>query len=177
MKLELIALGKEDPAWQPLVEDYASRINHYVPFSITLITPPRMGGKGSEMVLKEKEAALILRHLGKDDRQKPSPQGKHDLQKLALTGREDPLILLDERGKALTSPRFADLVNQQLISGRKRLLFLIGGAFGVHDVIRQRATYTLSLSAMTYPHQLARLVFTEQLYRAMTILRNESYHH
>jgi 23S rRNA (pseudouridine1915-N3)-methyltransferase len=155
MKLELIAIGKEDAAYQPLVADYTRRITHYVPFSITLIPAPRIGGKGSEAMQKEKEAALILKHLGNDD----------------------SLILLDERGKSLTSPKFADLLNRHLVSGKKRLIFLIGGAYGVHESIKNRASFILSLSAMTYPHQLARLVFTEQLYRAMTILRNESYHH
>lgn len=155
MKIHLLAIGKEDEHYQPLIRDFSNRINHYTGFSVTCIAPPKISGTTPEAIQKEKEGILLLKHIGSDDE----------------------VLLLDERGKELTSVDFAAFLNQRFSSGRKTLTCVIGGAFGVDEAIRRRANHTLSLSRMTLPHLLVRLFFTEQLYRALTILRNEPYHH
>jgi 23S rRNA (pseudouridine1915-N3)-methyltransferase len=109
----------------------------------------------SEAELKKSEAALLLQQLQKDDY----------------------LVLLDERGKQLSSPELAGFIQQRANESHKRLVFLIGGAFGVDEAIVKRADYTWSLSKLVFPHMLVRLILAEQLYRACTILRNEKYHH
>lgn len=101
-------------------------------------------------------------------------EGEKILQSLK---KEDYLVLLDERGKDLKSEHLAELVETRMIDGVKRLVFLIGGAYGVSDKIHARANYTWKLSSLVFPHVIVRLIVVEQLYRAMTILRGEQYHH
>ncbi len=96
---------------------------------------------------------------------------------LKRTQASDVLILLDEKGKQYTSMQFAQQLNTWMVSGKKNLVFVIGGAYGFTEAVYERADYKLSMSGFTFPHQLARLIFAEQLYRGFTILKNEKYHH
>ena len=155
MNIRLLAIGKEEENYQPLVNDFSARANHYAGFSIVLIPPPKISGSTPEAIQKEREGILLLKQVTPGDE----------------------VLLLDERGRELTSTEFATFLNQRFISGKKRLTCIIGGAFGVDEAIRRRANHILSLSRMTLPHQLVRPLFIEQLYRALTILRDEAYHH
>lgn len=137
------------------IQEFTKRIGRYYPVEWRLIAPARQTANSLEADIKKAEATSILNALQKDDF----------------------LILLDERGKHISSPMLANLIEQKANSGVRQLVFLIGGAFGVEDVIRQRANYTWSLSHLVFPHQLVRLIIAEQVYRACTILRNEKYHH
>ena len=134
---------------------YSKRINHYARFAITTIADVRNTRKLSEAEQKRLEGEAILR----------------------LLNDSDHVTLLDEHGSELRSIEFAELVQRRMSSGIKRLVFVIGGPYGFSEAVYQRANSKLSLSKMTYSHQLVRAIFTEQLYRAFTILRNEPYHH
>jgi len=156
MKITLLAVGKtDDPNIAHLVETYAKRLKHYVNFEIMLIPD-----------LKNTKSLSI-------DQQK-NDEGKSILSKLE---HSDFVTLLDERGKKVTSLKFADLINKRSISGLKRLVFIIGGPYGFSNDVYGRANDKLSLSDMTFSHQMVRLFAVEQLYRAFTILKNEPYHH
>ena len=156
MNIELIVIGKTDlKEVEALIAMYSKRINHYVRFAITTIADVRNTRKLSEAEQKRLEGEAILRLL-------------HD---------SDHVTLLDEHGSELRSIEFAELVQRRMSSGIKRLVFVIGGPYGFSEAVYQRANSKLSLSKMTYSHQLVRAIFTEQLYRAFTILRNEPYHH
>lgn len=133
---------------------YEKRIRRYLPFSIETIPDVKNGGKMEAGELCKKEGEQILSRL------KP----------------EDCLILLDERGRQFTSVQFSAFLDQQLQSSCKTLIFQVGGAFGFSEDVYARANVKLSLSTMTFSHQMIRLFFLEQLYRAMTILKNEPYH-
>lgn len=133
---------------------YASRIKHYVNFEIREIKPGKKGSKKLVKEQKKQEAAAIMKHLEKSDF----------------------LVLLDEHGKQYTSRRFADFIQKKMNAGYKRIVFLVGGAYGFDEALKNRADALLSLSEMTFPHQLIRIIFLEQLYRAYTILNNEPYH-
>ena len=109
----------------------------------------------SEMELKKKEGEMIIDFLHKDDY----------------------LILLDETGKMLSSPSLAEFIQQRANDSKKNIVFLIGGAYGVDEMVKKRADFTWSLSMLVFPHQLVRLMLSEQLYRACSILKNEKYHH
>lgn len=155
MKIELWFVGKTNEAYlEAGIALYEKRLVHYGPFSIVCIPDVKVSGKMAPDVLKAKEGALVLSKI------KP----------------EDFLVLLDERGKQHTSRAFAAWIEQRRLSAVKRVIFLIGGAFGFSEDVYDRANSMLSLSAMTFSHQMIRLFFVEQLYRAMTILRNEGYH-
>ncbi|HMN88783.1 MAG TPA: 23S rRNA (pseudouridine(1915)-N(3))-methyltransferase RlmH [Saprospiraceae bacterium] len=155
MKVALWIIGKTADAYlETGIAVYAQRLKHYLPFSIEVVPDVRQGNKLHPEQLKEREAEAILDRLKK----------------------EDVLILLDERGQTFTSEAFAHFLEQRLNSSGKRLIFLIGGAYGVADTLYARANGQVALSAMTFSHQMVRLFFVEQLYRAMTILRNEPYH-
>ncbi|BAV04651.1 23S rRNA (pseudouridine1915-N3)-methyltransferase [Filimonas lacunae] len=156
MKILFYSVGKAHEAYvKQGVEDFTDRITRYFPVSWQIIAPPKNAGVMQEAELKKQEAALILQALQPDDQ----------------------LILLDERGKQLSSPELAKLIQQKANESSKRLVFLIGGAFGVDDSITKRANFVWSLSKLVLPHMLVRLVLAEQVYRACTILRNEKYHH
>lgn len=156
MNVELIVVGKTDmKEVEALVAMYAKRINHYVRFAITTIADVRNTRKLSEAEQKRLEGEAILR----------------------LINDSDHVALLDEHGAELRSIEFAELMQRRMSSGVKRLVYIIGGPYGFSDAVYQRANSKLSLSKMTYSHQLVRAIFTEQLYRAFTILKNEPYHH
>ena len=156
MNVELIVVGKTDMKdVEALVAMYTKRINHYVRFAITTIADVRNTRKLSEAEQKRLEGEAILR----------------------LINDSDHVALLDEHGAELRSIEFAELMQRRMSSGVKRLVYIIGGPYGFSDAVYQRANSKLSLSKMTYSHQLVRAIFTEQLYRAFTILKNEPYHH
>ncbi|MBO7264334.1 MAG: 23S rRNA (pseudouridine(1915)-N(3))-methyltransferase RlmH [Alistipes sp.] len=156
MNIELIVVGKTDMREvEALVAMYTKRLNHYVRFAITTIADVRNTKKLSEAEQKRLEGEAILK----------------------LITDSDHLMLLDERGAELRSIEFADMLQRRMLSGTKRLVFLIGGPYGFSDAVYQRANSKLSLSKMTFSHQIVRAIFTEQLYRAFTILKNEPYHH
>ena len=155
MKTELWAIGKTS---EPYLEEgmalYQKRLGYYLKFGLEIIPDVRKAGKLSPDQLKVKEAESVLRRL------QPG----------------DFLVLLDEAGKQRTSESFAGLLNHKMQMSYKRLIFLIGGAYGFSPELYARADGKLSLSRMTFSHQMVRLFFLEQLYRAMTILNNEPYH-
>ena len=156
MNIELIVVGKTDmKEVESLVTMYTKRINHYVRFAITIIADVRNTKKLSEAEQKRLEGEQILR----------------------LVNDSDHLMLLDEHGAELRSIEFAEVLQRRMSAGTKRLVFVIGGPYGFSDAVYQRANSKLSLSKMTFSHQIVRAIFTEQLYRALTILKNEPYHH
>jgi len=134
---------------------FTQRISNYYPVNWNIIATPKNAGLLSEADLKKKEAEIILHTLAKDDY----------------------LVALDERGKAQTSGQLADFIQARANESTRQLVFLIGGAYGLHETVMQRAGYRWSLSLLTFPHQLVRLILAEQVYRACTIQRNEKYHH
>lgn len=156
MTLELIVIGKTDSEEvAALVGMYARRVNHYCKFTVT--TLPDVRGTRSMTVRQQRtaEGEAILRQLS---------QG-------------DYVVLLDERGDEMRSVEFALWLQKRLNSGVKRLVLVIGGPYGFSDEVYARADAKLSLSRMTFSHQIVRAIFAEQIYRAFTILRNEPYHH
>ncbi len=156
MKLQLISLGKAHEAYiKTGVEDFTGRIGKYFPAAWQIIAPPKKAAAMDEKELKKQEAKLILQQLGSDDF----------------------LILLDERGKQFSSPELARFIQQRANESSKKLVFLIGGAYGTDETVIKRANYNWSLSKLVFPHMLVRLILAEQLYRACTILKNEKYHH
>lgn len=156
MKITVILNGKtEDDYLLKGIAIYEQRLKHYVPFE-TITIPALKNTKAlSTEQQKQKEGELILKNLQSSDK----------------------LILLDENGKEYSSVNFSEYIQQQMNSGIKNLVFVVGGPYGFSDEIYKRANGKISLSKMTFSHQMVRLFFVEQLYRAMTILRNEPYHH
>lgn len=156
MKLRLISVGKpHEPYVKEGINDFTQRINKYFKADWLIIPTPKTAPSLSETELKKAEACLILNQIEKDDY----------------------LILLDERGKSFSSPQLAQFIQQRANESNKQLVFLIGGAFGVDPNVSSRAQLVWSLSPLVFPHMLARLILSEQLYRACTIIRNEKYHH
>lgn len=156
MNIKLIAVGKTDnPALQQLISTYEKRLSYYINFELQLLPDIKNSKSLSEEQQKIKEGELILSYV------EPSHH----------------LILLDERGKEYTSIAFADELQKKMNNGIKQLTFVIGGPYGFSQAVYQRANSKLSLSKLTFSHQMIRLFFVEQLYRAFTILRNEPYHH
>jgi len=156
MKLHFWSIGKINEAYvKEGVEDFTKRISKYYPVEWTIIPMPKNAGMMSEMDLKKKEAEIVLEWLNKDDY----------------------LVALDERGKQFDSGSLAEFIMKRSNESVKNLVFLIGGAFGLDKAVLDRANYKWSLSSLTFPHQLVRLILAEQVYRACTILRNEKYHH
>jgi 23S rRNA (pseudouridine1915-N3)-methyltransferase len=156
MKFQFWSIGKNnEPYVKEGVEVFTNRISNYFSAEWIIIPPPKNAGALSEMDLKKKEGETILNLLTKDDY----------------------LILLDERGKQFTSEGLAAFIQQRAMESSKRLVFLIGGAYGVSDDVIKRANYRWSLSQLVFPHQLVRLILAEQVYRACTITKNEKYHH
>ena len=155
MKISLIVVGKtEEDYLQRGIMVYEQRIIHYINFSIKVIPALKNTKSLSPAQQKEKEGDLILQ---------------------AVEGCEQ-IVLLDEKGKVLRSTEFAANIQQHMNSGIKHLAFVVGGPFGFSASVYAKSTSKLSLSAMTFSHQMIRLLFTEQLYRAFTILKNEPYH-
>lgn len=156
MKILLWSVGGKHSSYiQEGVDDFTGRIKHYFPCEWKLIAPPKNAASLSETEQKDFESKALLDAL-------------------------DPIdyvVLLDERGRMLSSPRLAELVNERAVNGAKKIHFVIGGAFGVNEAVRKRADLVWQLSQLVFPHQLVRLMLAEQVYRACTILRNEKYHH
>ncbi|PVW15713.1 23S rRNA (pseudouridine(1915)-N(3))-methyltransferase RlmH [Marixanthomonas spongiae] len=156
MKITLLAIGKtDDKNLQTLIATYSKRLNHYVPFFFEIIPDVKKAKNLSEALQKQAEGQEILKRL------------QHS----------DVLFLLDENGKQFRSVGFSQFLQKKMNSGLKNLVFVIGGPYGFSDEIYERANGKLSLSKMTFSHQMVRVFFIEQLYRGFTILRNEPYHH
>jgi 23S rRNA (pseudouridine1915-N3)-methyltransferase len=156
MTIKLLTIGKTDnKSLQALIDDYLKRLGHYVKFEFDVISDLKNTKNLSETQQQLKEAELILKQIQ----------------------ASDVLILLDEKGKELDSVGFSNYLQKYMNSGIKRLIFVIGGPYGFSPNIYQRANGKLSLSKMTFSHQMIRLFFIEQLYRAFSILKNEPYHH
>lgn len=156
MQIKLLAVGKTDSAAiAELTEIYTKRLTRYIRFEIQIIPDLKKRAKLSFEQQKKQEGDLILNQL--------SPS--------------DFVVLLDEAGKQFTSMAFANYLQQRMNSGIKNLVFIIGGPYGFSEEVYQRANSKLSLSKMTFSHQMVRLFFAEQLYRAFSILNNEPYHH
>lgn len=156
MKIQLWSVGKQHEAYiKPGVEEFTKRLNKYFSAEWIIVPAPKNAGMLSQMDLKKQEAKTIIEWLEK----------------------EDYLVLLDERGKQLSSEELAKFIQQRANESTKRIIFLIGGAYGADETIMKRANFTWSLSKLVFPHMLVRLILTEQLYRASTILKNEKYHH
>jgi len=156
MKIKLLAIGKTDAKnLQALIETYQNRLKHYINFEIEIIPDIKNVKNLSQSQQKEKEGELILKKL--------SPT--------------DVLILLDEKGKEFRSIEFSKYLQKKMNSGIKQLVIVIGGPYGFSDEIYKKSVGKISLSKMTFSHQMIRLFIVEQLYRAFTILKNEPYHH
>lgn len=156
MKIRLISVGKpHDTYVKAGITDFTQRISKYFKIDWVIIPSAKNAASLSAQALKKAEAPLILSQIDKDDY----------------------LILLDERGKQFSSTELASLLQQKANESHKQLVFLIGGAFGVDESVANRAQLTWSLSSLVFPHMLVRLILSEQLYRACTIIRNEKYHH
>lgn len=155
MKIILLVVGKTtDKHLEVLIEEYVGRIGHYVPFQVVVIPELKNVKAVSQAQQKVMEGELILKAIA------PTTE----------------VILLDEHGKERRSVEFADYINKKMAAGRD-VTFVIGGPFGFSEAVYQRADGQISLSQMTFSHQMIRLLFTEQMYRALTIIRGEKYHH
>ena len=156
MQIELIVVGKTDSKEvSALVEMYQKRINHYCRFSMTVLPDLRNTKSLTPQQQNQREGERILAQLTESDY----------------------VVLLDERGAAFRSVDFAEWMRKRMVSGLKRLVFVIGGPYGFSAEVYKRANQQLSLSKMTFSHQIVRAIFTEQIYRVFTILNNEPYHH
>lgn len=156
MKTILVMVGRTDEAWLASgIDEYIKRIGRYIPFQDIVVQDVRKGKNMPESVVKKEEGALILKKI--------SPG--------------DVLVLLDEKGAINSSRDFAGFIQKQMNSSTRNLFFVIGGAYGFSEEIYKRSDFKISLSKLTFSHQMVRLIFVEQLYRAMTILNNEPYHH
>ncbi|MDR2980219.1 MAG: 23S rRNA (pseudouridine(1915)-N(3))-methyltransferase RlmH [Bacteroidales bacterium] len=156
MKITLLYVGKEDAdSLDTAIRSYNKKINFYNSFESQAIPYLKNGKSLSIDEQKKREGELILKKL--------TPQ--------------DMVVLLDERGKTLDSVQFSQCIQQHLNAGVKNLVFIIAGAYGFSSEVYERAQHKLSLSAMTFPHIMTRLIFTEQLYRGFSILKGEPYHH
>ncbi len=156
MKITLLTVGKTTDAYlREGIEKYTARLKHYVSFNLVEIPELRNTKSLSEAQQKQKEAELILKNLT----------------------RTDYLMLLDEGGKEYGSVAFSGWLNTRMNQGVQHVVFVVGGPYGFDQSVYDRANEKLSLSKMTFSHQMVRLFFTEQLYRAFSILKNEPYHH
>lgn len=153
MNIKLIVVSKTDiPYVQAGMDEYTSRLKHYCDFELEVV--PAVKGKATPEELKEREGEQILRH----------------------TAKADVTVLLDEHGREMTSVGFSEYLQRQMNAGVRTLAFVVGGAYGFSQAVYAAANYKISLSQMTFNHQMVRLFFLEQLYRAHTILRHEKYH-
>ena len=156
MKIKLIVVGKTNTDYLKTGEnEYENRLKHYCNFEEIIINDVKNGSKFSKNELKIKEGDLILKHLESIDK----------------------VILLDSIGKIYSSNEFSNFLNENMLHSTKSLVFIVGGAYGFSDEVYNRADNKLSLSKMTFSHQMVRLIFKEQLYRALTIIKGEKYHH
>ena len=156
MKIKLIVVGKTNATY--LVEgekEYENRLKHYTKFEEIIVSDVKQSVKLSEKELKKNEGQMVLAKLENSDH----------------------VILLDDKGKSFSSIQFSEFLQQKMNSSLKSLVFVVGGAFGFSDEVYKRANSKLSLSKMTFSHQMVRIIFKEQLYRGFSILRGEKYHH
>lgn len=155
MKVKLISIHKTNAAWiQSGLTEYSKRLSNYIPFE-------RIELEVNLQKLKTKDAMLAEEYKKVNQ----------------VLKKSDYIVLLDEGGKEFSSIKFAEWMNKKFVSVNSDIVFIVGGAFGFHPDLKERSSESISLSKMTFTHQMARLFFTEQLYRAMTILKNEPYHH
>lgn len=156
MKITLLCVGKTDDKYiQEGIDKYLKRLKHYISFQIVIIPDIKNVKNLSEVQQKEKEAELFFKTI--------NPQ--------------DFVVLLDEFGKELRSIELSRFLEQKMVFGVQHLVFLIGGPYGFSDFVKQRANYNLSLSKLTFSHQMVRLFFIEQIYRGFSIMKGEPYHH
>lgn len=156
MHIQFWSVGKNhEPYVEAGINEFTKRIANYFTVSWKIVPVPKNAGLLTEADLKKKEAEIILKMLD----------------------AQDYLVLLDEKGKSLSSVQLATFLQSRANESTKQVIFLIGGAFGVDASVVKRANYTWSLSLLTFPHQMVRLLLAEQIYRACSILRNEKYHH
>jgi 23S rRNA (pseudouridine1915-N3)-methyltransferase len=156
MKIKVLVIGKtDDKNLQLLIDKYKKRLGHYIRFEIEVIPDLKNVKNLSEKEQKEKEGVLLLKKVGASDQ----------------------LWLLDEKGQEFRSLEFSKFLQTKMNAGIKQLILVIGGPYGFSDEIYRKATGKLSLSKMTFSHQMIRLFLVEQIYRAFTILKNEPYHH
>lgn len=156
MTIKLVCIGKTDKKeLESLISVYAKRLQHYTKFETEIIPDLKKVKNLDENQQKAKEGELILNGLQ----------------------NSDFVVLLDEKGKQFTSEDFSEYLQKRMNTGLKQLVFVIGGPYGFSEEVYKRANSKISLSKMTFSHQMVRLFFTEQIYRAFTILKNEPYHH
>ncbi|MDR2969645.1 MAG: 23S rRNA (pseudouridine(1915)-N(3))-methyltransferase RlmH [Tannerellaceae bacterium] len=156
MKVVIVVIGKTDASWlEEAIDEYRNRLIHYIPFEMNVIPDIKNVRNLSEAQQKEKEGELILKAL---------QPGDHP-------------VLLDEGGKEFTSQQFAAYMEKKTHTVPKRLVFVVGGPYGFSEAVYKAAAEKISLSKMTFSHQMIRMIFVEQVYRAMTILKGEPYHH
>lgn len=156
MKIEILVTGKtKTDFFKKGIEAYLCRLLHYVPCALVELPDVKVTAAKGEAGQKIAEGKQMMSYFE----------------------QSDTVVLLDERGTQFSSREFAGFMQKRMASGAKRLLFVVGGTYGFSDEVYQRADYKMSLSRMTFPHDMVRLIFVEQLYRAMSILRNEPYHH
>ena len=156
MKIKLLVIGKtDDKNLEQLIEKYQQRLNHYINFEIEIIPDIKNAKNLSQLQQKEKEGELILSKLKNTDQ----------------------LVLLDEKGKEFRSLDFANFLQKKMNSGIKQLVLVVGGPYGFSESVYKKTVGKVSLSKMTFSHQMIRLFIVEQLYRGFTILKNEPYHH
>lgn len=156
MTIRFLVIGKTDSSEiTSIIDNYLNRIKHYIRFEYDIIPDIKNVKNLSEAQQKEKEGELILSKIANGDH----------------------AILLDERGKKYSSIGYSELLQKKMNSGIKNLIFVVGGPYGFSESVYQRADGKISLSDMTFSHQMIRMFFVEQTYRALTILRNEPYHH
>ena len=156
VKVCLLVIGKTDAEFvRAGIAEYEKRLKYYIPYEMKVIPDVRNTKNMNEVQQKEREGELILAQLEVSDF----------------------VVLLDERGNEYTSKAFAEFLAQKMLTSIKRMVFVIGGPYGFSEEVYKRANMKISLSKMTFSHQMVRMIFTEQLYRAMTILKGEPYHH
>ena len=156
MKVKLVCIGKTDKEYIiEGVKEYEKRLKHYISFESVLLPDIKNSKNLTEIQQKEKEGEVLLSQIKESDY----------------------VIILDEKGKEYSSVEFSKMIEKQMVAGLKTLVFIVGGPYGFSKQMYDRANAKISLSQMTFSHQMVRLIFTEQLYRAMTILKGEPYHH
>lgn len=156
MKICLLVMGKTDAAYiRAGIEEYEKRLTRYISYEMKVLPDVKNSRNMSEALQKEKEGEMLLEQLQ----------------------TSDFVVLLDEKGQQYTSVEFSEFLAQKMLNGIKRLVFVVGGPYGFSGAVYKRGNGRISLSKMTFSHQMVRMIFTEQLYRGMTILKGEPYHH
>lgn len=156
MKITLMVVGKTTTGYlKPGIDDYTNRLKHYVPFDIQYVQDAKNTRNLSELQQKQNEGRSIL----------------------ASVDKSDYVVLLDEHGREMTSVQFSEYIQKRMSSGARRVVFVIGGPYGFSQEVYDRANEKISLSKMTFSHEMVRVIFAEQIYRAFTILNHEPYHH